>query len=789
METMTMTNPYEGHSADEAARLLAQYGFNELAEKKQNPLLDFLGRFWGPMPWLLETAMVLSIVLGHTIEAVMILVILSINAVIGFRHARESRQAVELLRKRLALTVRVLRDGSWTTIPARETVPGDIISVRLGEIIPADARVITGNLSVDQSSLTGESLPAEVGPGDTIYSGSPVRRGEARCVVTATGNETYFGKTARLVETAKHASHQEEVMLGIVRYMMHLGIAASIVVAAYAWYVKVDPIVILSFMVIFLMGAVPVALPAVLAIVQSVGAIELSKKGAVVSRLEAIEDAASIDTLCFDKTGTITENKLAVAEMQTFGETGEEDLLRLAVLASSPEGNDLIDSAIAGEFATRNVQLNGYEQTHYTPFDPALKRTESIAEKSGTRIRIVKGAPTTVFRLCGEGISFVNEAAKNVVLEYSKWGYRSIAVAFADGEKSPLRMAGLIALSDPPRKESSLMMEKIKALGIRPFMLTGDDVAIGGEIAKTVGIGGRILDRGALDGLDEQKLAKTIADANGVAGIYPEDKYNIVRALQSDRHMVGMTGDGINDAPALRQAEMGIAVDNAADVAKAAAGIVLTEPGLGVIVHAIETSRQIYQRMLSWVFNKIIKVISFVGLLTASFFWLRDLPLTMLGMSLLVFANDFATMSLAKDNVSHTPKPNQWEVGAITLASIIPGICFMLQGLGALAIGKFALNLGMDELKTVLLLNLVFSSQFRVLIVRERGHFWNSKPGAALLVTSALMIGLFLAFGTFGILMSRISMPIAACVLFYSAIASLAADFPKVWSFRLFGFR
>ena len=416
----TDTNSGKGLSSEEATALIAQYGFNEIPERKRNPILEFLGRFWGPMPWLLEAAMALSFVLGHSIEAIMILTILSINAVIGYLHASNSKKVIELLRKRLALSVRALRDGEWVSLPARETVPGDIISVKPGEIIPADARILSGNLSVDQSSLTGESLPVEIEAGGTVYSSTPVKRGEARCLVTATGAATYFGKTARLVENAKHASHQEEVMMRIVKYMMYLGIAASVLVALYAWLIHVDLLVILSFVVIFLMGAVPVALPAVLAIVQSVGAIELSKKGAVVSRLEAIEDAASIDTLCFDKTGTITRNELAVADMQTFGETSGEDLIRMALLSSGQGDKDLIDAAIVRKADANRVTTDGYAQTKFVPFDPSLKRTEAIAEKEGKQIRIVKGAPLTILGLCEKNNDHADLATIKMVSEYSK---------------------------------------------------------------------------------------------------------------------------------------------------------------------------------------------------------------------------------------------------------------------------------------------------------------------------------------------------------------------------------
>lgn len=776
-----------GLSLAEATSRIARYGYNEIVEKKRNPLLEFVGRYWGPMPWLLEVAMLLSFLLGHSVEAIMIFALLSVNAVIGYRHARESQNAVSLLKKRLALSVRALRDGEWVSLPAREAVPGDIVSVKIGEVVPADAIILEGDLSVDQSSLTGESLPVELGAGNPIYSGSPIKRGEAHCLVVYTGPNTYFGKTAHLVESAKPKSHQDEVMLNIVRYMMYLGIAASILVAGYAFALRMDPVIILTFVVVFLIGAVPVALPAVLTIVQSAGALQLSKKGAIVTRLEAIEDAASIDTLCFDKTGTITQNELAVAELVTFDGSMKNDLLRLAALASTVEGQDLIDAAIKKKANGEGISLDGYVRVSYLPFDPLIKRTETVVERGGARIRIAKGAPQILMELCAADGEDVVRQAQTAVEEYSRKGYRSIAVAVSGGESEKMRLVGVIALSDPPRADSAAMIEEIKALGIKPVMLTGDDDAIAIQIAHSVGIGDRILRATDIVGLSDTDKVARIAAADGVAGIYPEDKFSIVRAFQAEGRMVGMTGDGVNDAPALRQAEMGIAVDGSSDVAKASAGIVLTEPGMAVIVHSIEISRQIYQRMLSWVINKITKVLSFVGLLTVSFFWLKELPISLLGMSLLVFANDFATMSLATDNVLHTPKPNHWEVRSITLAAIIPGFFFMLQGLGAIALGLYGFHLKMPELGTLVLLNLVFSSQFRILIVRERGHFWESMPGTALIRTSIGVIAVFSALGIFGILMPALPAAKVLLILGYSALCSIATDFPKVYAFRHFG--
>ena len=460
-----------GLSQEEALLRIGSFGYNEITEKKRNPLLDFLGRYWGPMPWLLEAAMILSFILGHFVEAAMIFTLLSVNAVIGYRHERDSRKAVRLLQKRLALSVRVLRDGTWETLSAREAVPGDIISIKIGEIAPADAKILEGELSVDQSSLTGESLPAELKPGDPIYSGSPIKRGEARCVVAYTGSDSYFGKTAKLVESARPKSHQEEVMLSIVRYMMYLGIFASILVAGYAFALRMDPVIILTFVVIFLMGAVPVALPAVLTIVQSVGALQLSRIGAVVTRLEAIEDAASIDTICFDKTGTITRNELAVAELLPLNGLADEDLLRLAILSSTAGGKDLIDAAIKKKADAEGVSFGGYARVSYLPFDPHIKRTEAVVERDGTQTRIVKGAPQILIELCASDGAEARNRANAAVGEYSRKGYRSIAVAKSDGADGGLRLAGIIALSDPPRVDSRSMIDAIKALGIRPIML------------------------------------------------------------------------------------------------------------------------------------------------------------------------------------------------------------------------------------------------------------------------------------------------------------------------------
>jgi H+-transporting ATPase len=776
-----------GLTEREAENRLRTFGYNEMPEKKENPLAEFLFRYWGPMPWLLELAMLLSFLLKHRLEGTIIFLLLTMNAVIGQRHSQSSRKAVELLKKKLAVRAKVLRDGAWDIKEARELVPGDIVAVKLGDITPADAQIVSGELSIDQSVLTGESLPVSAQEADIVYSGSIVRQGEARCVVVNTGGNTFFGRAAELVGTAKPKSHQEEVMLAIVRYMMYLGIAASIVVSLYALVMHTGIVTILTFVVIFLMGAVPVALPAVLTIVQAVGATELAKKGALVTRLDSIEDAASLDVLCLDKTGTITQNRLSVAGSFPVPGRTREEVIRIAALASREEGMDIIDLAVIEYARKSGIGFDGYQQVSFTPFNPSIKRTEALVESGGKRFKAIKGAAQVVLSMCQSGKE-EREEANRMIEEFSRKGYRTIAVAASEGDGlDTLRLAGLLPLSDPPRPDSKDMIEAARRHGIKPLMLTGDSIAIAQEIARQVDIGANIIRLVDLEGKSEDERVKALVECDGIAEIYPEDKYGIVKLLQSRGNLVGMTGDGVNDAPALKQAEMGIAVSNAADVAKASASMVLTEPGMGVIIDAVTISRQTYQRMLSWVINKVTKVIEFVGLLTVSFLWLHEIVLSLLGMSLLVFSNDFVTMSLATDRVKHTSNPNRWDVKTITRACLVPGALLVIEGVMVIFMGTRYFHLDWEKLRTLVMLNLVFNSQFRVLIVRERRHFWSSLPGRELLVLSGATLIAFALLGRYGVFVPSLTAGQVLAVLGFSALFTLCIDFPKYYLFRRFG--
>lgn len=778
----------DGLSDSEVKDRLGKFGKNEIVEKKQNSLLEFILRYWGPMPWLLEIALALAFALNHYIEGIIIFILLTTNAIIGQVHSSSSQKVIDLLKNKLAVKSKVLRNKKWSEEDAKGIVNGDIISVKLGDIVPADAKIISGELSIDQSALTGESLPIKSHPSDIIYSGSVVTRSEATAIVINTGANTYFGKTAELVKSAKPKSHQEAIMMAVVKYMIYLGIAASLLVSATGLLLHLNIVIMLTFIIVVLLGAIPAALPAVLTIVQSVGATELAKKGALVTKLESVEDAASIDIICFDKTGTITQNKLSVVDAIPISGNKIEDVLRIAALTSQSEGMDLIDLAII-EFAKKSaISFNDYKQVSYTPFDPSTKKTEAVIETGGKRFRAVKGAEQMILSLCRDVDKGTLDEVNKTIEGFSKKGYRTIAVAKSDGDDlNNLKIIGLLPMSDPPRPDSKTMIDQARNHGIKPMMLTGDSIDIAKEISNEVGIGTNIIRMADINDQSADQQLKMVSECNGFAEIYPEDKYKIVSLLQTEGHTVGMTGDGVNDAPALKQAELGIAVSNSTDVAKAAASVVLTESGIGVIIDAIAVSRQTYQRMLTWVINKVVKVIEFTVFLTIGFFWLHNILLSLIGMSFLVMANDFVSMTLATDSVESTSNPNKWNVKNIILASLIPALFYVLGDIVVVLIGIHYFHLRWNELTTLVMLSFIFNSQFRVLIVRERKHFWSSLPGKGLLISSASAIVGIALIALFGILVPSLSIFIVLTVLGLSALFALGIDFPKYYLFKRFG--
>ncbi|MGB9709496.1 MAG: plasma-membrane proton-efflux P-type ATPase [Infirmifilum sp.] len=755
----------QGLSSQEAEKRLKEYGFNEIPEKKENPLLEYLKRYWGPLPWLMEFTIAVSYLAGRYFEAAIMLGLLVLNATLGHYHARSSKKAVELLKRKLTVNARVLREGKWVSLPARELVPGDIVFLRLGSVVPADVKLIEGKLLVDQSALTGESLPVEVSPGDVAFSGSIVKRGEAKCIVVNTGTRTYFGKTLELIKQAKSRSEQEEVVLQVTRYAVFIGLAGLVVASIISIWERRPLIDLTNMAVVFLMSSVPVALPAVLTIMQAYGALELARNGVLVTRLSAAEDFSAVDVSCLDKTGTITMNKLRVVEVRTFMEDEGKAAL-YALLASRAEAEDPLNLAVIEYAKSKGVDASRYTVVEFTPFDPSIKRSEAVVQHDGERFKVVMGEPRTVLSLSSNREKIEKEVLEELDKAASR-GMRTLAVARSKEDISKLELVALIHLLDPPRPDSRQLILELKANGIRPIMLTGDNVAVAKEIAKQVGIGERVLSVRDLRSSGKE-LVDVIDEVDGLAEVYPEDKFHVVKALQAKGHFVAMTGDGVNDAPALSQAEVGIAVENATDAAKAAASIVLVKPGIEPIVMAVKVSRTLHERALSWVINKVSKTVQSIAVLLAGMLVYRRMLLEPVDMALLLLANDFLTMSLATDHATPSQKPTRWRLVPIAIQSLLLGF---LMALPVFLVSRFTFSNGADWslVRATTLLAMVYTSQFRVLMVRERDWMWHSKPGRELTIS---IIATFLAFtlmGLYGVILPRMSiediLTVLACSL------------------------
>jgi H+-transporting ATPase len=762
-----------GLSSAEAERRLKEAGPNTVPEEKRHPLRALLLKFWAPVPWMLEAAVVLEIALGKIDEAGVIAALLVLNAILAFAQESRADRALALLRGRLSALARVRRDGRWHVIPAGELVPGDAIHLRLGDIVPADVRIGSGQMLLDQSALTGESLPVEAAAGAAAYAGATVRRGEATGEVTATGARTYFGRTAELVRAAKTVTHLEGLIFAIVRYLVALDVALVVALLAYAIATGLPLTDTLPFALVLLVASVPAALPATFTLAQAFGAQELARRGVLVTRLSAIEEAAAMDVLATDKTGTITENRLTLAALEASAPHTEDELVRLAALASDDATQDPIDLAVLTAARARGLQHDAPERLSFVPFEPSTKRSEAVVRAGHALLRVVKGAPLAVAGLVA-GTPDLRAATGRL----AAGGQRVIAVAA--GPEGALELVGLLALSDPPRADSAQLIASLRALGVRVIMITGDGLETARAVAAQVGIGARACAAEALRKTD----AAPAPDCDVYAGVLPEDKFNLVHALQRAGHVVGMTGDGVNDAPALKQAEVGIAVASATDVAKAAASVVLTNSGLAEVVAAVETSRRIYQRMLTYTLNKIVKTLEIAVFLSVGVMLTGDFVVTPLLMVLLLFTNDFVTMSIATDRVSFSPQPDRWHVPelmrtAAALAAVILSLSFTV-----FFVGRDVLHLPLAELQTLVFVMLVLSGQGTVYVVRERRHFWRSRPSAWLLTATAADIALVGFLALEGVLMAPVAPALLAGLAAAVLATMLALDFLKLRLFR-----
>ncbi len=767
-----------GLTTAEAQDRLREFGPNQVEEERRHPLLSFFAKFWAPVPWMLEATILLEVLVHKLDEAVIIGVLLLFNSLLSFVQENQANRALTLLRKRLSVQARALRDGRWQLIPAEQLVPGDVIHLRLGDLVPADVRLFDGVVDADESELTGESLPIEKSAGATVYAGSRLKRGEATGEVTATGRHTYFGKTAELVKTAKTASHLQTIIFAIVKYLVILDAVLVGGLLVYAFFAHLHWSEVLPFALILLVASVPVALPATFTVATALGALDMSHHAVLVTRLSAIEEAAAMDVLCTDKTGTITQNRLAVAQICPIGDRSAEEVLRMAALASDPATQDSIDLAIFEAAQEKNVLNAVPRRLQFIPFDPATKRSEAIYEQPAGTLRVIKGAPDALVSLVRHGGSITDEVER-----LAGRGARVLAVAA--GTEPSLELVGLLGLEDPIREDSEALVRNLKSMGVRVIMVTGDGPATARAVSLQVGIGNRV---GSAESLRNGAGAAT-EQYDVFAGVFPEDKFRLVEALQRQGHVVGMTGDGVNDAPALKQAEAGIAVSTATDVAKAAASVVLTESGLVGVVRAIETGRRIYQRMLTYTLNKIIKTLEIGVFLSVGLILTGQFVITPLLVVLLLFTNDFVTMSIATDRVSFSTRPDRWNIRTLMLtAGTLAGLVLILS-FTVFFVGRDVLHLPLRQLQTLVFLMLVFTGQGNVYLVRERNRFWHSLPSRWLILSSAADLVVVSLMATSGILMAPISWSLVASLLAIVLVFLFVIDGLKVHVFRNFGVR
>jgi H+-transporting ATPase len=777
----------DGLATEDVPLRLAKYGFNELEEKRVDPLLKFLSYFWGPIPWMIEVAAALSAVVRHWADLVIILVLLIVNAVVGFWEEHKADTTIAELKATLALKAKVKRGGAWTSVPARELVPGDIIRVRLGDIVPADVRLLTSDpVEVDQSALTGESLPVPRQEGEVLYSGSIIRLGEADALVTGTGKSTFIGTTAHLIESVRTVSHFQRAVFKIADYLILVAITLVILIVGVALFRGDNMVMTLQFALVLTVASIPVAMPTVLSVTMAVGAKNLARNQAVVNRLATIEEMAGIDVLCADKTGTLTENKLTVGEPYCMNGVNPDDLLFQAALASRAEDQDIIDLTVLGALKDKS-RLATYKLIHFQPFDPVQKRTEAtVQDAQGHTFRVSKGAPQVILPLASLAAEQESELDR-AVQSFAERGFRSLGVAKTD-EKDRWQVLGIIPLYDPPRKDSKEMIERTRQMGVKVKMLTGDQTAIAKEVARRLDLGPNILDASLFSATSHHEtgqLEETIEQADGFAQVFPEHKYHIVEVLQEKGHFVGMTGDGVNDAPALKKADSGIAVLGAADAARSAADIVLLAPGLSVITKAIEESRTIFGRMNNYAIYRIAETMRVLLFMTLSILVFNFYPVTAVMIVLLALLNDGAIISIAYDRVRGSRTPEKWDMRTVLGLASVLGVMGVVASFGLFYLAERKFHLSRETIQSLMYLKLSVAGHLTIFITRTRGPFWSFRPAPILLaaVLGTQIIATILA--SLGIFMVPIGWTWASFVWGYALVWFIINDRVKLAALRI----
>ena len=778
----------KGLSQAEAQKRLAQYGPNQIAEKKTNAFLKFLSYFWGPIPWMIEVAVILSGVVRHWMDFGIIVFLLFSNAVVGFWEEHQAGNEIAALRAKLAVTAKALRDGKWGAPKVAELVPGDVIRLRLGDIVPADVRLLAGDpIQVDQSALTGESLPATRKSGEAVFSGSIVKRGEADAMVYATGEKTYFGKTAQLVQGAHTVSHFQRAVLKIGDYLIVLAVALVAVIVTVALF-RHDPILsTLEFALVLLVAAIPVAMPTVLSVTMAVGARLLAKKQAIVTKLSAIEELAGVDVLCSDKTGTLTQNKLTLGDPFCLNSIPAGQVILWAALASRAEDKDTIDLAVIGGVKDDKA-LKAYQVLHFQPFDPVHKRTEATVKASdGKQFFVAKGAPQVILEM-STNAGEVKPAVEKAVNEFAGRGFRSLGVARADQENK-WQFVGVLPMFDPPREQAKVTIASAGQMGVKVKMVTGDQLAIAQETARQLGMGTNILDATVLRDSKNQQSAQSVESiekADGFAQVFPEDKYNIVEVLQKHGHIVGMTGDGVNDAPALKKADCGIAVSGATDAARAAASIVLLASGLSVIIDAVKESRRIFQRMNSYAIYRIAETLRVLFFMTLAILVFNFYPVTAVMIVMLALLNDGAILSIAYDNVHYKDKPEAWNMRLVLGISTVLGVMGVVAAFGLFYLGERVFHLDHAHVQTLMYLKLSVAGHLTIFLTRTRGPFWSIRPARILWIAVLGTQTVATLIAVYGLFMTPLGWRWAGFVWAYALLWALVNDRVKLLAYRIF---
>jgi H+-transporting ATPase len=782
-----------GSSADgltqaEAVKRQAQYGPNQIEEKKTNEYLKFLSYFWGPIPWMIEAAVILSGIVQHWLDFFVILVLLLSNALVGFWEEHQAGNAIAAFKARLAIKAKVKRDGKWEDPKASELVPGDVIRLRLGDIVPADARLLDGDsIEVDQSALTGESLPVTAKPGGAVYSGSIIRQGEIDAMVYATGTNTYFGKTAQLVQEAHTVSHFQKAVMKIGDYLIILAVALVALILVFALFRGDKVLTTLEFCLVLLVAAIPVAMPTVLSVTMAVGARLLAKKEAIVTRLSAIEELAGVDVLCSDKTGTLTQNKLTLGDPFTVDGIAPDKVILWAALASRAEDKDTIDLAVIGGVKD-DKQLKSCQVLHFMPFDPVHKRTEAtIKGADGKQFFVAKGAPQVILQMA-TNVGEVKPAVEKAINEFAGRGFRSLGVARAD-EQGKWKFVGMLPLFDPPRVQAKATIASAVQMGVKIKMVTGDQLAIARETSKQLGLGSNILDASSLgddkkDATPEQ--AKAIEDADGFAQVFPEHKFHIIDVLQKHGHIVGMTGDGVNDAPALKKADCGIAVSGATDAARAAASIVLLASGLSVIIDAIKESRRIFQRMNSYAIYRIAETLRVLFFMTLAILVFNFYPVTAVMIVMIALLNDGAILSIAYDNVHYRDKPEAWNMRLVLSISTVLGVIGVVAAFGLFYLAERVFHMDRLTVQTLMYLKLSVAGHLTIFLTRTRGPFWSIRPAKTLWIAVLGTQTVATLIAVYGLFMAPLGWKWAGFVWAYALVWALLNDRIKLLAYKIF---